>query len=78
VSLVVQADPGRCDPNAIQVTANEIFDAATGNHGGVYELSFARLNRMYLGGHGYLGWSDPICAGALLLALGAQPAVAGR
>ena len=78
VSLVVQADPGRCDPNAIQVTANEVFDAATGNHGGVYELSFARLNRMYLGGHGYLGWSDPVCAGALLLALGAQPAAAGR
>ena len=66
VSLVVQADPGRCDPNQIQVTANGVFDAATGNHGGVYLLSLARLDRMYLDGHGYLGWSPPICAGALL------------
>lgn len=68
VSLVVAADPAGCDPNAIQVTANEVFDRATGNHGGVYELSFGRLNGMYLGGHGYLGWSDPVCAGALLSA----------
>lgn len=66
VSLVVQADPGRCDPNQIQVTANGVFDAATGNHGGVYLLSLARLDHMYLNGHGYLGWSPPICAGALL------------
>lgn len=66
VSLVVATDPSGCDPNATQVTANEVFDRATGNHGGVYELSFARLNSMYLGGHGYLGWSDPVCAGALL------------
>jgi hypothetical protein len=66
VSLVVQADPGRCDHTVIQVTANEIFDHATGNHGGVYQLSLARLEGMYLGGHGYLGWSDPVCAGALL------------
>ncbi len=68
VSLVVAADPTGCDPNTIQVTANEVFDRATGNHGGVYELSFGRLNGMYLGGHGYLGWSDPVCAGALLTA----------
>ena len=65
VSLVVQADPGACDPNTIQVTANEIFDRATGHHGGVYQLSLARLTSMYQGGHGYLGWSPPICAGTL-------------
>lgn len=78
VSLVVQADPGRCDPNAIQLTANEVFDGATGNHGGVYELAFGRLSRMYLGGHGYLGWSDPVCVGALLPAGAALAAAAGR
>lgn len=66
VSLVVQADPRGCDHSVIQVTANEIFDHATGNHGGVYQLSLARLEGMYLGGRGYLGWSDPVCAGALL------------
>jgi hypothetical protein len=76
VSLVVQADPSGCDPNVIQVTANEIFDHATGNHGGVYQLSLARLEGMYLGGHGYLGWSDPVCAGALLPA-GARGVPAG-
>ena len=76
VSLVVQADPSGCDPNVIQVTANEIFDRATGNHGGVYQLSLGRLEGMYLGGHGYLGWSDPVCAGALLPA-GARPVVTG-
>ncbi|CAL8978608.1 hypothetical protein CELL_02909 [Cellulomonas sp. T2.31MG-18] len=76
VSLVVQADPGRCDPNAIHVTANEIFDHATGNHGGVYQLSLARLEAMYLGGHGYLGWSDPVCAGAFIPA-GARVVPAG-
>ena len=75
VSLVVQADPSGCDPKVIQVTANEIFDGATGNHGGVYQLSLGRLEGMYLGGHGYLGWSDPVCAGALLPA-GARPAAA--
>ena len=66
VSLVVQADPVGCDPAKIDVTANEVFDAATGNHGGVYLLPFARLDHMYLGGHGYLGWSPPVCAGVLL------------
>jgi hypothetical protein len=66
VSIVVQADPGRCDPGQIKVTSNSAFDSATGNHGGVYLLTFARLNSFYLGGHGYLGWSDPVCRGALL------------
>lgn len=66
VSMVVQADPDRCDPEQIKVTSNSAFDSATGNHGGVYLLTFARLNSFYLGGHGYLGWSDPVCRGALL------------
>jgi hypothetical protein len=78
VSLVVKADPVGCDPNVIEVTSNGAFDAATGNHGGVYLLSFARLDRMQLGGHGYLGWSDPICIGALLPAGPVPPGPAGR
>ncbi|RYV49537.1 transglycosylase SLT domain-containing protein [Pengzhenrongella frigida] len=63
VSVVVQADSG-CDPNKIMVTANEVFDSATGNRGGVYLLSFAHLNAGYVNGTGYLGWTDPVCRGA--------------
>ena len=77
MSLVVQADPVHCDPNVIQVTSNEVFDAATGGHGGVYLLSFARLDHMQLGGHGYLGWSPPVCAGALLPAGTVHPVPSG-
>ncbi|WP_051274987.1 transglycosylase SLT domain-containing protein [Cellulomonas sp. URHD0024] len=74
-SLVVQADPG-CDPNKIMLTANEVFDRATGNRGGVYLISLARLRSMYLNGSGYLGWTDPICRGALLPAGTTHPAPA--
>ncbi|KQY41853.1 hypothetical protein [Cellulomonas sp. Root137] len=76
-SLVVQADPG-CDPSKILLTANEVFDSATGNHGGVYLISFDRLSAMYLHGNGYLGWSNPICKGALLPAGTTHPAPSGR
>lgn len=76
-SLVVQADPG-CDPTKILLTANEVFDSATGNHGGVYLISFARLSATYLHGDGYLGWSNPVCKGALLPAGTTHPAPSGR
>ncbi|GAA3819296.1 transglycosylase SLT domain-containing protein [Cellulomonas soli] len=77
VSIVVQADPGRCDPTQIKVTSNGAFDAATGNHGGVYLLTLAQLTGFYRGG-GYLGWSDPVCRGALLPADTIHPAPPGR
>ncbi|WP_298458263.1 transglycosylase SLT domain-containing protein [uncultured Cellulomonas sp.] len=77
VSVVVQADAG-CDPERIKVTANEVFDSATGNYGGVYLISFAQLNAGYLDGRGYLGWSDPVCQGAKLPAGTAHPAPSGR
>lgn len=76
-SLVVQTDPG-CDPTKILLTANEVFDSATGNRGGVYLISFARLSAMYMHGSGYLGWSNPICKGALLPAGTTHPAPSGR
>jgi hypothetical protein len=78
VSIVVQADPGRCDPTHIKVTSNGVFDYATGNHGGVYLLTLARLTSFYLHGHGYLGWSDPVCRGALLPPGTTHPAPSGR
>ena len=59
------------------VTANEVFDSATGNHGGVYLLSLAQLKSGYVNGRGYLNWSDSVCAGARLPAGTAQPAPAG-
>ena len=76
VSVVVQAS-ATCDPEQTLVTSNGVFDSATGNHGGVYLLSFARLSAMYLGGRGYLGWSDPICAGTPLPAGTVHPAPSG-
>ena len=76
VSVVVQADPG-CDPAKILLTSNGVYDAATGNHGGVYLISLAQLNAGYLHGSGYLGWSDPVCAGALLPARTVHPAPVG-
>lgn len=46
--------------------SNGIFDQMTGNHGGVYLLSFAQLSAMYVGGRSYLGWPGPACAGGQL------------
>ncbi len=77
VSVVVQADPD-CDPDKTLVTANEVFDSATGNHGGVYLLTFAQLNAGYVDGNGYLGWSNPVCRGAKLPAGTVHPAPSGR
>ena len=77
VSVVVQADP-RCDAGKTLVTANGVFDRATGNRGGVYLLTLAQLNAGYLGGNGYLGWSEPVCTGAVLPAGTVHPAPSGR
>lgn len=78
VSIVVQADPGRCDPQQVKVTSNQAFDAATGNHGGVYLLTFAQLNGFFEHGGGYLGWSDPVCRGAILPPGTIHPVPSGR
>lgn len=77
VSVVVQTSP-TCEWDQTLVTSNGVFDTATGNHGGVYLLSLARLNSFYRGGNGYLGWSDPLCAGSPLPAGTAHPAPSGR
>ena len=60
------------------MTSNGLFDAATGNHGGVHLLSFARLNAIYLGGAGYVSWTNPVCAGAAPPAGTTHPAPSGR
>jgi hypothetical protein len=65
VGLVVQADP-RCDPNRILLVSNDVLDAGTGNHGGVYLVTLAQIESGFVRGSAYLGWSDPVCAGAAL------------
>ncbi|MBX9245823.1 hypothetical protein ICW40_13525 [Actinotalea ferrariae] len=77
VSVIVKTSP-TCDWDHTMVTSNGAFDAATGNHGGVYLLSLARLNSFYLGGTGYLGWSTPVCQGAQLPPGTLHPIPAGR
>jgi hypothetical protein len=65
VALVVQADPG-CDPNRIRLVSNDVLDAATGNHGGVYLVTLTQIEGGFMSAANYLGWSEPICAGAIL------------
>lgn len=70
VALVVQADAG-CDPNKIQVVSNDVLDSRTGFDGGVYLVSLAQIESGFVSRSGYLGWSDPVCAGTPLSASGA-------
>jgi hypothetical protein len=65
VALVVEADPS-CDPNRIRLVSNDVLDAAAGDHGGVYLVTLAQIESGFVRGSAYLGWSDPICAGAAL------------
>lgn len=65
VAFVARADPG-CDPARILLVSNDVGDAATGHAGGVYLVSLARIQSGFVTAAGYRGWSDPVCAGALL------------
>ena len=65
VSLVVQADPG-CDPSRIKVVSNGVLDSQTGFDGGVYLVTLAQIESGFVSRDGYLGWSDPVCAGVPL------------
>lgn len=62
VALVTSAD-GNCDPNRITVVSNDVLDAATGAHGGVYHVTLARIESGFVDSARYLGWSQPVCAG---------------
>ena len=65
VALVV-ANTGGCDPEQITVVSNDVLDGVTGNRGGVYAVTLAEIESGYVRPSGYLGWSDPVCGGALL------------
>ena len=65
VSLVVQSDPG-CDPAKIELVSNDVLNSQTGFTGGVYLVTLARIESGFVSRAGYLGWTDPVCAGSKL------------
>lgn len=65
VALVTGNDR-TCDPARITVVSNDVLDAALGRSGGIYHVTLARLESGFVDPGGYLGWSVPVCAGALL------------
>lgn len=65
VALVVENN-GSCDPNGIKLVSNDVLDAATGNNGGVYLVTLRQIESGFVRAGGYLGWSEPLCLGALL------------
>lgn len=69
VALIIsRAD---CNPNRITAVSNDVLDAATGAHGGVYHVTLARLETRFVNSMRYLGWSPPVCAGLSLPTLSA-------
>ncbi|MGQ0843064.1 MAG: hypothetical protein ACT4QF_02905 [Sporichthyaceae bacterium] len=63
---VVTASDAYCDPAHIRVVSNDVLDAEAGTRGGVYEVSLTRIETGFVRTERYLGWSDPVCAGARL------------
>lgn len=66
VALVTSSDVF-CDPARIAVVSNDVLDTALGHRGGVYHVTLARIEDGFVTPGGYLGWSDPVCAGRPLL-----------
>lgn len=65
VALVVQSDKA-CSPDGIKVVSNDVLDYRTGWDGGVYLVTLAQIEAGFVSRSGYLGWSDPVCAGVPL------------
>lgn len=63
---VVTVSDAYCDPAHIRMVSNDVLDAEAATVGGVYEVSLTRIETGFVHTDRYLGWSDPICAGALL------------
>ena len=63
---LVSASDAYCDPAHIRLVSNDVLDAENGTIGGVYEVSLTRIESGFVAAANYLGWSNPICAGALL------------
>jgi hypothetical protein len=64
-ALVVEND-GSCSPDRIKVVSNDVLDDSAGNNGGVYLVTLRQIESGYVRADRYLGWSEPVCAGAVL------------
>ena len=65
VVLVVEND-GSCSPDGIKVVSNDVLDGGTGYSGGVHLVTLRQIESGYVRADRYLGWSEPVCAGASL------------
>jgi hypothetical protein len=73
VATVVASD-GTCRPDGIRLVSNDWGDAAAGAHGGVYLVTLAQIENGWMTSSNYLGWTEPVCAGARLPAGTRHPA----
>jgi hypothetical protein len=73
VATVVATD-GTCRPDGIRLVTNDWGDAAAGAQGGVYLVTLAQIENGWMTSANYLGWTEPICAGARLPAGTRHPA----
>lgn len=62
----VAANDGTCQPGGIKVVTNDWGDRRSGAFGGVYLTTLSGIEDGWMSRSGYRGWTDPICAGALL------------
>jgi Transglycosylase SLT domain len=65
VALVV-ANDGSCRPEGIRLVTNDWGDTQSRTRGGVYLVTLAQIENGWMSRAGYRGWTDPVCAGALL------------
>jgi Transglycosylase SLT domain len=65
VALVV-ANDGSCRPEGIQLVTNDWGDTQSRTRGGVYLATLAQIENGWMSRADYRGWTDPVCAGALL------------
>jgi hypothetical protein len=65
VATVVATD-GTCRPEGIRLVTNDWGDSAAGAHGGVYLVTLSQIENGWMTSSNYLGWTEPICAGARL------------
>jgi hypothetical protein len=73
VALIVQSDAA-CDPDRIELVSNDVLDRRTGYDGGVYLVTLTQIESGFVSRAGYLGWSNPVCAGLALPAATRRPA----
>lgn len=63
---VATSSDAYCDPTHIRVVSNDVLDTEAETRGGVYEVTLRRVETGFVRAERYLGWSEPVCAGARL------------